>query len=67
MATLAVASSVLFSACSEKSEDNNELAAEIKVKKSAITASADEAEYTIEYTIAGGGNGEDQNRFGNHR
>lgn len=55
MATLAVASSVLFSACSEKSEDNNEPAAEIKVSKSAITASADEAEYTIEYTIAGGG------------
>ncbi len=55
MAAVAVASSVLFSACSEGSTENDTPAAEIKVKSSAITASADEAEYTIEYTIAGGG------------
>ncbi len=55
IATLAVASSVMFSACSEKSEETKEPAAEIKVNKSLIMASADEAEYTIEYTISGGG------------
>lgn len=55
MATIAVASSVLFSACSEKNEENNDPAAEIKIAKSAITASSEEAEFSIEYSIVGGG------------
>jgi len=55
MAAVAVASSVLFSACSESSTENDTPAAEIKVKSPAITAPADQAEYTIEYTVSGGG------------
>lgn len=55
MAALAVASSVLLIACSENSKTDNTPAAEIKVGNAFIMASADEAEYTIEYSIAGGG------------
>lgn len=55
MATIAVATSVLFSACTESSKEDNDPAAEIKITKTSITVSADEAEYTIAYSIAGGG------------
>ncbi len=55
MAAIAVASSVMFTACSENGNENDTPAAEIKVRSSAITATAEEAEYTIEYTISGGG------------
>ena len=55
MAAVAVATSALFSACTESSNENNDPAAEIKITKTSITASADKSEYTIGYTITGGG------------
>ncbi len=55
MAAIAAATSVLLIACSESGKEDNNPAAEIKVRKALIMVPADEAEYSIEYSIAGGG------------